>query len=47
MLTKRYAIFSEDFIKNDRTPTKVSVDILRKDLETLQKKWKTKWSHQC
>jgi hypothetical protein len=33
-----YAIFSEDFIKNDQTPTKISVDVLRKDIETLKKK---------
>jgi hypothetical protein len=32
-----YAIFSEDFIKNHETPTKVSIDILRKDIEVLQK----------
>ena len=33
-----YAIFSEDFIKDNHTPTKINVNILRKDIETLQKK---------
>lgn len=31
-----YAIFSEDFIKNNQTPTKISVDVLRHDIETMQ-----------
>ena len=31
-----YAIFSEDFIRDNETPTKISVDVLRKDIETLQ-----------
>ncbi len=33
-----YAIFSEDFIKNDKTPTNIDVDILRKKIEILEKK---------
>jgi hypothetical protein len=33
-----YAIFSEDFVRDNRTPTKISVDILRNDIETLQNK---------
>ncbi len=33
-----YAIFSEDFIRDKQTPTKISVDVLRKDIETLQNK---------
>lgn len=33
-----YAIFSEDFIRNDETPTKIKVDVLRKDIKKLQKK---------
>lgn len=31
-----YAIFSADFIKDNRTPTKISVEVLRKDIEALQ-----------
>jgi hypothetical protein len=33
-----YAVFSEAFIRNDTTPTGVDIDILRNDIETLQKK---------
>ncbi|MBL0884187.1 MAG: hypothetical protein IBJ16_12735, partial [Chitinophagaceae bacterium] len=33
-----YAVFSETFIKNDKTPTGVSVDVLKNDLEILKKK---------
>jgi len=33
-----YAVFSEEFIKNEKTPTGIDVDVLRNDLETLQKK---------
>ncbi len=33
-----YAIFSGDFIKNDKTPTNIDVDILRKKIEILEKK---------
>lgn len=33
-----YAIFSADFIRNNQTPTKISVEVLRKDIETLQNK---------
>ncbi len=33
-----YAIFSEDFIQNDETPTKISVDFLRKDIKALKKR---------
>jgi len=33
-----YAIFSEDFIKDNRTPTKISVDQLTRDIEILQNK---------
>ena len=33
-----YAVFSEAFIKDDKTPTGVDVNILRNDIETLQKK---------
>ncbi len=33
-----YAIFSEDFIKDNQTPTKLSVDVLRQDMEELQNK---------
>ncbi|MEO8112400.1 MAG: hypothetical protein ABI594_20295 [Ginsengibacter sp.] len=32
-----YAIFSEDFIRNDETPTKISIDFLRKDIKALKK----------
>lgn len=32
-----YAVFSETFIKNDKTPTGVSVEVLLNDLETLKK----------
>lgn len=32
-----YAVFSEEFIKNEKTPTGIDVDVLRNDLETLQK----------
>lgn len=33
-----YAIFSEEFVKDNQTPTKISVDVLRQDIETLQNK---------
>ncbi len=33
-----YAVFSEDFIRNDKTPTKIDVDILKRELEILEKK---------
>ncbi len=33
-----YAVFSEAFIRNDKTPTGVDVAILRNDIETLEKK---------
>ena len=33
-----YAIFSSDFIRDKHTPTKINVDVLRHDIETLQKK---------
>ncbi|MEO7961978.1 MAG: hypothetical protein ABIR19_10550 [Ginsengibacter sp.] len=33
-----YAVFSEDFISDNETPTKISVDILRKDIKALKKK---------
>ena len=33
-----YAVFSEAFIQNDKTPTGVDVNVLRNDIETLQKK---------
>ena len=33
-----YAIFSDDFISNKETPTKMSVDVLRKDIQELKKK---------
>ena len=32
-----YAVFSEEFIKNEKTPTGIDVDFLRNDIETLQK----------
>lgn len=32
-----FAIFSEDFIRNEQTPTKISVEVLMKDIEALQK----------
>jgi len=32
-----YAVFSEAFIKYDKTPTGINVDILRNDIERLQK----------
>ena len=32
-----YAIFSEDFIRNDETPTKIPIDFLRKDIRALKK----------
>jgi len=33
-----YAVFSEDFIKNDKTPTGVDIDMLKNDIEILQKR---------
>ena len=33
-----YAVFSEAFIQNDKTPTGVDINVLRNDIETLQKK---------
>ena len=33
-----YAVFSEDFIKYDKTPTGIDVDVLKNDIETLKKK---------
>lgn len=33
-----YAIFSEDFVKDNQTPTKINVDVLRRDMEELQNK---------
>jgi hypothetical protein len=33
-----YGVFSESFIKNDKTPTGVDINVLRNDLENLQKK---------
>ena len=33
-----YAIFSADFIKDKQTPTKINVDVLKRDIETLQNK---------
>ncbi|MBC7935194.1 MAG: hypothetical protein H7Y86_07530 [Rhizobacter sp.] len=33
-----YAVFSTDFIRDKQTPTKISVDVLKKDIETLQNK---------
>ena len=33
-----YAIFSADFIRNKQTPSRISVDVLKKDIETLQNK---------
>ena len=33
-----YAIFSEDFIKDDKTPTKIDVDVLRKEIKKLKEK---------
>jgi hypothetical protein len=32
-----YAVFSETFIKNDKTPTGVDIDVLKNDIEVLQK----------
>lgn len=32
-----YAIFSEDFIKNNETPTKINVEVLLKQIENLKK----------
>lgn len=32
-----YAVFSEDFIRDDQTPTKINVDVLKKDIGALQK----------
>ncbi len=32
-----YAVFSEDFIKNNKTPTHIDVNILRKKIEMLEK----------
>lgn len=32
-----YAVFSEDFIRDNRTPSKISVEVLKRDIETLQK----------
>ncbi|HNP23331.1 MAG TPA: hypothetical protein PKM63_04185 [Panacibacter sp.] len=33
-----YAVFSEAFIKHDKTPTGIAVDILENDIERLQKR---------
>jgi hypothetical protein len=33
-----YAVFSEDFIKYDKTPTGIDVEVLQNDIEILQKK---------
>jgi hypothetical protein len=33
-----YAIFSADFIRDKQTPTKISVEVLKKDIEKLQNK---------
>jgi len=33
-----YAVFSESFIRNDKTPTGVDIDVLLNDLEILQQK---------
>lgn len=33
-----YAVFSEDFIKNDETPTKINIDVLTRQIENLKKK---------
>ncbi|MGZ5222124.1 MAG: hypothetical protein ACXWC7_18710 [Chitinophagaceae bacterium] len=33
-----YAVFSADFIKDKQTPTKISEDVLKHDIETLQLK---------
>ena len=33
-----YAVFSGDFVRDSHTPTKINVEVLRKDIETLQKK---------
>lgn len=32
-----YAVFSETFIKNDKTPTGIDMDVLLNDIETLKK----------
>ena len=32
-----YAVFSEDFIKDDKTPSKINVDLLKKSLRSLRK----------
>lgn len=33
-----YAVFSESFIRNEKTPTGIDVDILHNDIESLQKR---------
>ena len=33
-----YAVFSESFITNDKTPTGIGIDVLRNDIEVLQKR---------
>ena len=35
-----YAVFSEAFIKHDKTPTGVDIDMLKNDIEILQKREK-------
>ncbi len=37
-----YAIFSEDFILNNQAPTKMNVDLLRRDIKALQRKKRDK-----
>ncbi len=37
-----YAIFSEDFIKNDKTPTNIDVEILRRQIKNLKEKKRVK-----
>lgn len=37
-----YAIFSEDFIRHNQTPTNISVDVLRRDIKALQNKKRDK-----
>ncbi|MDQ6610583.1 MAG: hypothetical protein M3Y85_12265 [Bacteroidota bacterium] len=33
-----YAVFSSDFVRDDHTPTKIKIDVLRKDVAILQNK---------
>ena len=33
-----YAIFSADFVRDNKTPSKISVDVLKKNIETLHNK---------